>query len=51
MLWGIITIPHLIIFGLGFAVGALGVLNNYLKAKALKDKLQTEINELKAKVK
>lgn len=51
MLWGIITIPHLIIFGIGFVIGALVVLNNYRKAKVLKDKLQVELDELKAKVK
>jgi len=51
MLWGLITIPHVIIFLVGVAVGALVVLNNYRKSKALQAELQTKIDELKAKVK
>lgn len=49
MLWGLITIPHIIIFVVGAVVGAFVVLNNYLRAKAVQAELQAKIDELKAK--
>jgi len=51
MLFGIITFPHIVIFVIGGVVGALIVLNNYRRAKALQVELQAKIDELKAKVK
>lgn len=51
MLWGLITIPHILIFVIGGIVGALIVLNNYRKAKALQVELQAKIDELKTKIK
>lgn len=51
MLWGLITIPHLIIFLVGCVVGALVVLNNYRRSKAMQAELQKKIDELKAKKK
>jgi uncharacterized membrane protein YciS (DUF1049 family) len=51
MLWGLITIPHILIFAVGFVVGALVALNNYRKAKAVQADLQAKVDELKAKVK
>jgi uncharacterized membrane-anchored protein YhcB (DUF1043 family) len=51
MLWGLITVPHVVIFIIGGIVGALIVLNNYRKAKALQAELQAKIDELKTKIK
>jgi uncharacterized membrane-anchored protein YhcB (DUF1043 family) len=45
------SIHHLVIFVIGGIVGALIVLNNYRRAKAIQAELQAKIDELKAKVK